>query len=155
MTLINESPVLSYTDLVGFSYQVANGMEFLASKNVCVVTVSTVGSWGGGSPSQPGCSQYMAPYGSPLAGEDGKCPHTWWPLTPEQRCIFPKAPDTESLSPELPPTVSAPVSSLPSASTEIWQPGMCSSVRANWSRSATLAWLVTSCGIRTTSPKAV
>eukprot|EP00069_Balaena_mysticetus_P022588 bmy_14432T0 len=104
VTLINESPVLSYMDLVGFSYQVANGMEFLASKNVCVVTVSTVGSWGGGSPSQPGCSQYVAPYGIPLVGEDGKCPHTWWPLTPEQRCIFPKAPDTESLSPQLPPT---------------------------------------------------
>ncbi|XP_042309160.1 platelet-derived growth factor receptor beta [Sceloporus undulatus] len=35
VTLINESPILSYTDLVGVSFQVANGMEFLASKN-CV-----------------------------------------------------------------------------------------------------------------------
>uniref|UniRef100_A0A6Q2X9H4 receptor protein-tyrosine kinase n=1 Tax=Esox lucius TaxID=8010 RepID=A0A6Q2X9H4_ESOLU len=35
MLSISDSPVLSYTDLVGFSYQVSKGMDFLASNN-CV-----------------------------------------------------------------------------------------------------------------------
>lgn len=95
-TLINESPVLSYTDLVGFSYQVANGMEFLASKNVRVVTVGRSRSWEAGHPASdgpPSTQPYMEAM-SPLVGEDSKCPHTVWPLSPvwpltsRQRCII-------------------------------------------------------------------
>lgn len=104
-TLINESPVLSYTDLVGFSYQVANGMEFLASKNVRVVTVGRSRSWEAGHPASHGPPSTQTYWKSPLVGEDNGCPHT---VCLSHLCglshldssaLFPKAPDTEGLSP--------------------------------------------------------
>lgn len=40
--VISDSPALTYDDLLGFSYQVAKGMEFLASKNVGMRNICTV-----------------------------------------------------------------------------------------------------------------
>lgn len=93
-TLINESPVLSYTDLVGFSYQVANGMEFLASKNVRVVTVGRSRSWEAGHPASHGPPSTQTYVEVPSGGRGQWMPShrvplsPVWPLTPRQQRII-------------------------------------------------------------------
>lgn len=83
-TLINDSPVLSYTDLVGFSYQVANGMEFLASKNVRVVTVGRVGHGEVGHPASRGPPSTQPIGQLPVVGADSECRLPVWPPIPGQ-----------------------------------------------------------------------
>lgn len=78
--------MLSYTDLVGFSYQVANGMEFLASKNVSVVLTGKAELQGEGSSSQLDSPTFM--------GEIAPNPLVGWTmrnLTPGQVRIFPES----------------------------------------------------------------
>lgn len=72
--------MLSYTDLVGFSYQVANGMDFLASKNVCVVLMGQ----GKNCEERGQLANQSLPHvwpheiaPDPLMGKGIEKPHTW------------------------------------------------------------------------------
>lgn len=72
--------MLSYTDLVGFSYQVANGMEFLASKNVCVILMGARQNCGKRRQLANQSLPHSWPYETapdPLMGKGIEKPHTW------------------------------------------------------------------------------